>query len=214
MILYATGSDGNLPERFETFAQSKAKLQAAAVAWDEAAGGGLHGDGNRGNQGAKAVNRADESQSGDGNQAAGRSGDGNRGNRRSKAGNRANEALAYIARPARQAIVATWFRAGAAHPHFRRCVACSDKVRLATATAALDAMQKFNLTARLPAIAGRTRIIGAAHDRTYAVHRLRAMRAAIAGADLRIMPDCAHNAHLESPAAFGRLVSEFLLADG
>ncbi|MDA8012133.1 MAG: alpha/beta hydrolase [Gammaproteobacteria bacterium] len=144
LILFATNSDGNLPERFETFAESKTRLRARGM------------------------------------------------------------------ESARKEIVATWFMDGAAHPRYADCLACSDRVGMPAALAALRAMENFNLTARLAEISMPTLVIGACRDRTYAPRRLREMRRAIPGAQLHFMKDCAHNAHLEDEKTFNKLVLDFV----
>jgi len=144
LILFATNSDGNLPERFETFAESKTRLQENGM------------------------------------------------------------------EAARREIAAMWFVDGAAHPRYPDCLACSDRVGMPAALAALSAMENFDVTAQLAAITHPTLIIGARLDRTYAPRRLQEMQREIPGARLCFMQGCAHNAHLEDEKTFNRLVLDFV----
>lgn len=113
----------------------------------------------------------------------------------------------------RKSIVATWFCDGAANQYFNACLECSNNTSLQTAVAALDAMERFDISAQIHTITCPTFIIGAQLDRTYAPHRLEAMRTIIPNAELYVMRGCAHNAHLEDQETFNRLVLTFVKSD-
>lgn len=143
LILYATNSDGDIPERFETFEETKARL-------------------------------------------------------------RQNLPMA------KQHICATWFCAGAKHQHFPLALRCANTVTLQTTIDAVSAMQNFNATEEAAQIEQPVLIIGAEKDRTYSPRLVQTLHARIRQSQLRILKNCAHNAHLEAEKEFNALLLEWL----
>lgn len=72
------------------------------------------------------------------------------------------------------------------------------------------AIPAIDLTARLPGIACPTLVIAGDHDVGTPVEMARAIQLGIPGAQLAVLPRASHLSNLERPAAFGRLVAEFL----
>ena len=144
LILYGTGPQGILPGRFETIAQSRARIL--------------------------------------------------------------DEGLSAVARR----IAATWFLHGAAAPGFARCAALGQQASLQAALASLTAWESWDGRAALAAIRARTLVIWGSHDRSYDWSQPHALWRGIPGADLAVIPGCAHNVHLENPTLFNLLVAEFL----
>ena len=143
LILYATNSDGDIRERFETFAETQIRL-------------------------------------------------------------RQNLTLA------KQHICATWFCDGEKHKHFPLVLNCSDVVNLQTAIDAIEAMRNFNMTKQIATLSIPTLVVGAEKDRTYSPHIIRTLHTNIPQSQIRILKNCAHNAHLESETEFNKILLDWL----
>jgi 2-hydroxy-6-oxonona-2,4-dienedioate hydrolase len=109
-------------------------------------------------------------------------------------------------------IAASWLLQREADP------ACEALVRLATqaseqaAVAGLWAMERWDGRPHLAAIAAPTLVLWGEHDRSYGWPQIEALWRGIPGASLAVLPACAHALHLERPALFHTLLSEFLTA--
>ncbi|MEM7320765.1 MAG: alpha/beta hydrolase [Pseudomonadota bacterium] len=107
-------------------------------------------------------------------------------------------------------ISATWFLNNADDPSYETCAALAEKSSAGAIAAGLDAMSHFDATDRLGAIAAPTLILWGDHDRTYSWAQTEQLWNGIAGANLAVVPGCAHAVHLEKPALFNDLVLDFL----
>ncbi|OWY16803.1 alpha/beta hydrolase [Thioclava sp. JM3] len=107
-------------------------------------------------------------------------------------------------------IAATWFRQGEAAEGFPLCLSLGQKARLQAALASLTAWEAWDGTPALGAIASPTLVLWGSRDRSYDWTQPEALWRGIPGADLAVMPGCAHNVHMEKPDRFNRLVGDFL----
>ncbi len=107
-------------------------------------------------------------------------------------------------------VVPTWFRAGAAHPAFKLSRQAAEGMSLQAAVAAQRAMAAWNISARLPEINCPTLVICGDHDASCSPKESYRIWSGIRNAQLCIVPDCAHNVHLERPHIFVPIVREFL----
>lgn len=112
--------------------------------------------------------------------------------------------------PTARRIAATWFlqREGAAE--YEGCAAIAEQTAPAAFDAGLDAMQGWSGEDNLPAIAAPTRIVWGDGDRTYPWQQTERLWLGIHGAELAVIPGCAHAVHLEKPDIFNRIVLDFL----
>lgn len=110
-------------------------------------------------------------------------------------------------------IIASWFVAGRAHSAFAMYRRMAEQVNLEAAIAALRAVEAWDVTGRLAAIAAPALVIGGDRDRsTEPAEQLRLWRGLPAG-QLCILPNCAHAAHLEVPEIFWQALARFLYAE-
>lgn len=116
---------------------------------------------------------------------------------------------AGVAAPGRD-IVASWFTEGEAAAGFGSCHADIAGVSLQSAVAALTAIERWNLRARLREILAATLVIGGDADRSTPPEELVELFSSLPHADLCILPGCAHAAHLERPEWFESMVGRFL----
>jgi len=144
LVLYGTGPQGVLPGRFETIAQSRARL--------------------------------------------------------------VQDGIAATARR----IAATWFLHGEQADGFALCEALGQQASLQAALASLQAWENWDGRANLAAIKSPSLVIWGSHDRSYGWSQPEALWRGIAGADLAVVPGCAHNVHLEKPLIFNALLADFL----
>lgn len=144
LTLYGTGPQGLLPGRFETIAQSRARLLSEGIA------------------------------------------------------------------PTASRIAATWFLQGEAAEGFPLCEALGRQTSLQAALASLKAWESWDGRAALSDIRARTLVIWGSRDRSYAWSQPEALWQGIKGADLAVVPNAAHNVHLEHPALFAAILSDFL----
>lgn len=111
-------------------------------------------------------------------------------------------------------IAATWFRRGSEAAAFDLCAQIGAKAGLQAALAGLDAMESWNGEANLDSFAMPTLVIWGDGDRSYSWPQIEALWRGIAGADLAVIPGCAHNAHQEKPHIFNAILADFLGASG
>jgi pimeloyl-ACP methyl ester carboxylesterase len=145
LILYGTGPQGVLPGRFETIAQSRARIM--------------------------------------------------------------EQGLAETARR----IAATWFLQGEQAEGFALCQSLGQQTQRQAALTSLTAWETWDGRAALSQISARTLVIWGSRDRSYEWSQPQALWRGIAGADLAVVPNCAHNVHLEKPNLFNSLLADFLL---
>jgi 2-hydroxy-6-oxonona-2,4-dienedioate hydrolase len=145
LVLYGTASAGELPQRFETFDQTIAKLESNGI--DASARG----------------------------------------------------------------LAAAWFVNGENDPFYEFCVSAGAGADLDSAIRTLRAVEKWRVTDRLNEIDMPTLIICGDMDCSTHPEESIALWRGIRGSKLCIVPDCAHNVHLEMPEVFNRVLSKFLL---
>ena len=144
LILYGTGPQGVLPGRFETIAQSRARIT--------------------------------------------------------------EQGLAETARR----IAATWFLEGEQASGFDLCDRLGQQAHLQAALASLTAWETWDGRSALADITARTLVLWGSRDRSYDWSQPEALWRGIAKADLAVVPNCAHNVHLEKPLLFNKLLADFL----
>jgi len=144
LALYGTGPKGVLPGRFETIAQSRARLL--------------------------------------------------------------REGLADTARR----IAATWFLHGERAAGFPLCLALGRQASLQAALASLQAWESWDGGDNLAAVRCPTLVVWGSRDRSYDWSQPEALWRGIPGADLAVIPNAAHNVHLERPEIFNALLADFL----
>lgn len=77
--------------------------------------------------------------------------------------------------------------------------------------AAFTALARFNLTAALPRVTAPTLVVTAANDTTVPLSVQNRLAAGIRGARHVIIPDAGHAVTVDQPAAFNRIMLDFLL---
>ncbi len=108
-------------------------------------------------------------------------------------------------------IAATWFLQWEQAEAYEGCAEIAEQCSLNTILAGLDAMQGWSGSERLQAIDARTLVIWGDQDRTYPWCQTEQLWQSIRGANLSVIPDCAHAAHLEKPALFNGIVADFIV---
>ena len=109
-------------------------------------------------------------------------------------------------------IAATWFLDGQDAPEFPACAALAERSSLQAILAGLDAMEGWSGVSRLPLITAQTLVLWGDHDRTYSWPQIEQLWHSIENTSLAVIPDCAHAVHLEKPALFNQILSDFLSA--
>lgn len=110
-----------------------------------------------------------------------------------------------------EAIIASWFVAGRDHPAYRAYRKMAEAANPDTAISTLRIIAPWQVTDRLGSIDVPTLVIGGDRDRsTEPAEQFRLWRG-LPRAQLCILPNCAHAAHLEQPEIFHRLLSRFLV---
>lgn len=107
-------------------------------------------------------------------------------------------------------ISATWFLEREKSGAYTDCAAIAEKTSLDTILAGLDAMHRWCGTDRLGDIKSRTLVIWGDSDRTYPWGQTEQLWTSIPGANLSVIPGCAHAAHLEKPKLFNCILGGFL----
>jgi 2-hydroxy-6-oxonona-2,4-dienedioate hydrolase len=124
---------------------------------------------------------------------------------------RSRERLAEdgVERTARR-ICATWLRDREASPAFESLAALACQASEQAARAGLLAMEGWDGRDRLAAVRQPTLVVWGELDRSYGWAQVEALWRGIPQASLAVLPRCAHALHLESPALFHRLLTDFL----
>ena len=107
-------------------------------------------------------------------------------------------------------IIQSWFVSGARARNFPICAAGIDDVSLETAVAALQAIECWDVRARLPELACPCLVIGGDRDRSTAPEDFIELYRALPRSALCVLPACAHAAHLECSEWFNSVVLQFL----
>ncbi|MCC6198054.1 MAG: alpha/beta fold hydrolase [Burkholderiales bacterium] len=107
-------------------------------------------------------------------------------------------------------IIASWFVAGRSHHACAMYRKLAEQAVTETAIATLRAIARWHAADRLNAITARTLVIGGDRDRsTDAAEQFKLWRG-LPSAQLCILPNCAHAAHLEQPDLFNKVLGRFL----
>ncbi|MFK7877072.1 MAG: alpha/beta fold hydrolase [Paracoccaceae bacterium] len=107
-------------------------------------------------------------------------------------------------------IAATWFLDGDGASAYEPCASIAERSRLPTVLAGLDAMKGWNGAALLGSIEADTLIVWGDQDRTYPWAQIERLWQSIPNANLAVLPNCAHAAHLEKPWLFNEIIKDFL----
>ncbi|WP_300034658.1 alpha/beta hydrolase [uncultured Roseobacter sp.] len=107
-------------------------------------------------------------------------------------------------------ISATWFQDGTDAPGYPGCAAIAEQTGLAAFEGGLTAMDAWSGVDWLPDIAAATLVLWGDGDRTYQWPQVEQLWQDTAGAQLAVVPGCAHAVHLEKPELFNALVLDFL----
>lgn len=107
-------------------------------------------------------------------------------------------------------VVRSWFVAGENAAEYADCAADVDRVTLATAVAALTAIDQWDMRASLSGVSQPCLVIGGDSDRSTPPEELLALHRLLRDTELCILPGCAHAAHLERPDLFNSIVTRFL----
>jgi 2-hydroxy-6-oxonona-2,4-dienedioate hydrolase len=110
-------------------------------------------------------------------------------------------------------IAATWFMDGENHPLYEFTRTAGAGADLAGAVACLRAIGRWDVADRLGEISMPTLVICGDHDRSTHPDQSIELWQGIPGAQLCVLPGCAHNAHLELSDVFNRIVHRFLTSD-
>ncbi|MFN3973176.1 MAG: alpha/beta fold hydrolase [Gemmobacter sp.] len=111
-------------------------------------------------------------------------------------------------------IVATWFVDGTDATGFASLAAIGAGANSAAALCALDAMAVWDGRAHLAALTMPTLVIWGEKDRSYRWPQIELLWKALPNAGLAVIPRAAHAAHLEKPAVFHALLSDFFSLSG
>lgn len=107
--------------------------------------------------------------------------------------------------------VASWFKAGERDPNYGPGLQMAAAVSLQTFINGLKAMAGWSASGRLERIKAQTLVIWGDLDRSYQWdEQPLVLWQQIPDCHLAVMPDCAHNAHLENPELFNHLLTDFL----
>lgn len=106
--------------------------------------------------------------------------------------------------------VTTWFMQGVDASKFGLCMELGSKASVQAVLAGLSAMEAWDGRAALPGISQPTLVLWGDSDRSYLWSQPEALWQGITGAELAVVPGCAHNVHLEKPFIFNALLDDFL----
>ena len=107
-------------------------------------------------------------------------------------------------------IARTWFVDGERAAFYPQSLRIARSTPQETWIACLRSLPDWDVTARLSTLRVPTLVIYGERDRSYGRAEALALSEAIEGAALRVVPDCAHNLHLEKPALFNEILQDFL----
>jgi pimeloyl-ACP methyl ester carboxylesterase len=107
-------------------------------------------------------------------------------------------------------IAATWFLQRNLAPAYESCAQIAQRSGIDAILAGLDAMNGWSGTANLPHIKAKTLVIWGDQDRTYPWGQTEELWRSIQGANLAVLPGCAHASHLEKASLFNAILENFL----
>lgn len=107
-------------------------------------------------------------------------------------------------------IAATWFLAEAESEGYALALSIAEEASEQGALAGLSAMEVWSGRSALTHIRSRSLVIWGDQDRSYTWDQPEQLWRGIPGAQLAVVPGCAHAVHLEKPALFNALLLDFL----
>tara|TARA_B100000787_G_scaffold123530_1_gene92974 strand:+ start:103 stop:783 length:681 start_codon:yes stop_codon:yes gene_type:complete len=107
-------------------------------------------------------------------------------------------------------IAKTWFIEKEKAKYFYLCEEAGKQTSLEAADNGLIAMKNWNGIANLQNIKNETLIVWGDQDKTYNFNQVETLNDNIPNSDLKVIKGCSHNAHLEKPDEFNKMVDEFL----
>lgn len=108
-------------------------------------------------------------------------------------------------------IAATWFLERENAPAYEGCAAIAQLCRVEAILAGLDAMNLWNGADNLADITAKTLVVWGDHDRTYPWGQTEELWRSIQGANLAVIPGCAHASHLEKQPLFNGILEDFFV---
>ncbi len=108
-------------------------------------------------------------------------------------------------------IAATWFLQGEMAEHYPVCEELAVKASLQAILAGLTAMENWSGLSALAKITVPTLVLWGDSDRAYLWNQPEQLWRKIPGAQLAVIPGCAHAVHLEKPHLFNAMLEDFLL---
>jgi pimeloyl-ACP methyl ester carboxylesterase len=107
-------------------------------------------------------------------------------------------------------IAKTWFIEGDNAKYFYLCEDAGKQTSLEAADNGLIAMKNWNGVKNLKNIKNKTLIVWGDQDKAYNYNQVKTLNDTIPNSDLKIIEACSHNAHLEKPNEFNKIITEFL----
>jgi len=109
--------------------------------------------------------------------------------------------------------VASWFIKGAKAPSFASGLALAEPVSQQTYINGLKAMQNWSSVERLAQIKSHTLVVWGDNDRSYIWSQPYQLWQDILHSNLAVIPNCAHNVHLENTSLFNQVILDFLILE-
>ncbi|RXJ74170.1 alpha/beta hydrolase [Veronia nyctiphanis] len=109
--------------------------------------------------------------------------------------------------------VKTWFTEGEDDPDYASGIAMADQVKTESYINGLLAMSRWRALERLDKVEAKTLIIWPDSDRSYMWEQIESLWRGIKATNLAVVPQAAHNLHLEKSRIFNLLVVDFLKSD-
>jgi len=107
-------------------------------------------------------------------------------------------------------IAKTWFIEEEKAKYFYLCEEAGKKTSIEAADNGLIAMKNWSGIENLKNIKIETLIVWGDQDKAYNFNQVETLNNNIPNSELKVIKDCSHNAHLEKPDEFNRVVGEFL----
>ena len=107
-------------------------------------------------------------------------------------------------------IAKTWFIEEENAKYFYLCDEAGKQTSIGAADNGLVAMKNWDGVKNLRNIKNETLIIWGDQDKAYNFNQVETLNNNIPNSDLKIIKGCSHNAHLEKPDEFNKVVEEFL----
>tara|TARA_Y100001936_G_scaffold39692_3_gene38171 strand:- start:6499 stop:7260 length:762 start_codon:yes stop_codon:yes gene_type:complete len=106
-----------------------------------------------------------------------------------------------------------WFVKGKKDKNFYYCLKAVKRIKKNSIINALIAMKKWNGLKNLSKIKNKTLIIWGNKDSSYKYDQIKILNKNIINSKLQVLKNCAHNAHLEMPNKFNKILLKFLKSD-